>query len=129
MTSRYMSSNSLIAPSRVNLDHAAQADREAIHVLGRVVEVEARAVGGGDAELPHQRLAAVVAGADADAVQVEELGDVVRMHLVPCRLDVEAEDAGAALGGRAVERDPRNLPELFERVAGQPVLVGLDRLQ
>src|SRR3954452_13939213 len=123
MTSRYMSSNSLtfVPPGRsscVDLPDAADGRGEPVDVLGRVVEVEARAVRGGDAELAHQRLAAVVAGADADAVEVEELGDVVGMHLATGGLDVEADDAGALLGGRSVERDARNLAQLLECVAG-----------
>src|SRR5829696_724285 len=110
MTSRYMSSKSLIpapapakpAPallyrlrraygSRVYLPDAADARDEAIDVFARVVEVEARAVRGGDAELSHQRLAAMVPGANADTVEVEELRHVVRMGVV----EVEADDAGA----------------------------------
>src|SRR3954469_8437246 len=119
MTSRYMSSNSLtfVPPGRsscVDLPDAADGRGEPVDVLGRVVEVEARAVRGGDAELAHQRLAAVVAGADADAVEVEELGDVVRVNA----LDVEADDPGAAVRRRPVEGDARDLAELLERVTG-----------
>ena len=43
----------------------------------RVVEVEAGPGAGGDAEAVVQRLRAVVAGADGDALLVEQLGDVV----------------------------------------------------
>ena len=39
-----------------------------------------RARGRGDAERAHQRLRAVVAGTDADALAAEQLGDVVRVH-------------------------------------------------
>src|SRR5262245_41927544 len=149
MTSRYMSSNSVIAApapagpespafrrlcrangcraagSLVDLLHAAHARGEAVDVVGRVVEVEAGAVRRGDAELAHERLAAVVAGADRDAVEVEELGDIVRVRA----LDVEADDAGALLSRRAVERDARDLAEPIERVPGEEVLVGLDGLE
>ena len=56
-----------------------QAFDEAVDLLGDRVEVEARAVRRRDAELRHQRLAAVVAGADRDAFHVEDLRDVVRV--------------------------------------------------
>ena len=45
----------------------------------------------GDAEAAHQRLRAVVAGADADALAAEDLRDVVRVHAV----EVEGDDAAA----------------------------------
>src|SRR5262249_10608138 len=113
MTSRYMSSNSLMPhllrrrPSRrlrdravrparcgvdcglrraygtcsfVNLLDAPHARSEPIDVVRGVVEVEARAVRGCNTELAHERLAAVVAGADGDPVEVEELRHVVRMR-------------------------------------------------
>src|SRR3954454_8334647 len=134
MTSRYMSSNSLpfVPPGRsscVDLPDAADGRGEPVDVLGRVVEVEARAVRGGDAELAPQRLAAVVAGADADAVEVEELGDVVQVNRRAAGVEVEAHDAGAAVGGRAVQRHARDLAELLERVAGEGVLVRRDRVE
>ena len=44
-----------------------------------------------DAEAAHQRLRAVVAGADADALAAEDLGDVVRVHAV----EVEGDRAAA----------------------------------
>ena len=53
----------------------------------------ARAVAGTPSTL-HQRLGAMVAGADRDARIVQYGGDVVRMHPV----DVEADDPGAVLG-------------------------------
>src|SRR5215213_10012945 len=52
---------------------------EPVDLLRHGVQVEARAVGGGDAEPSHQRLAAVVARADRDALGVEHLRHVVRM--------------------------------------------------
>src|SRR5262245_66543029 len=95
MTSRYMSSNSLM-----DLLDPADARGEAVDVLGRVVEVEAGAVRGGDAELAHQRLAAVVARSDRDAVEVEELRDVVLVRA----LDGEAYATGALVRGKSVAR-------------------------
>ena len=47
----------------------------------RVVEIEAGPRAGGDAEPVVQRLRAVVAGADGDALLVEQLGDVVGVRL------------------------------------------------
>ena len=76
------------------------------------VEVEARARRRRDAEPRHQRLRAVVAGADRDALPVEHLRDVVRVDPV----DVERDDPGAALRRRAVARDAVDLAELLERV-------------
>ena len=59
----------------------------------------------GDAEAAHQRLRAVVAGADADALAAEDLGDVVRVDA----LEGERDEAAAVLElGGAVERQPRD---------------------
>src|SRR5262249_17915890 len=111
--------------SFVNLLDSADAGREPVDVVGSVVEVEARAVRGCSTQVVNGRRAAVVAGADGDPVEVEELRHVVRMRAG----DVEADDPGAAFRGRPVERDAGDLAELLEGVAGQRVLVGLDRLQ
>src|SRR5439155_14699242 len=80
-------------PVSERLVDLVQAFDEAVDLLGDRVEVEARAVRGGDAEPGHQRLAAVVPGADRDALPVEDLGDVVRMDAV----DLERDDPRAAL--------------------------------
>src|SRR6478735_1714691 len=71
-----------------------QAGDQAVDVLGHGVEIEARARRRGDAETRHQRLGAVVAGADGDAFPVEDLRDVVRVHT----FELEARDAGAPVG-------------------------------
>ena len=47
----------------------------------RVVEIEAGPRAGGDAEAVVERPGAVVAGADGDALLVEQLGDVVGVRL------------------------------------------------
>src|SRR5215211_7489911 len=60
------------AASESLLDRVQALD-EAVDLLGDRVEVEARPVGGGDAEPGHQRLTAVVPGADRDALPVEDL--------------------------------------------------------
>src|SRR2546423_8200013 len=75
---------------------------EAVDLLGDGVEVEARAVGRGDAQSGHERLAAVVAGADGDALGGEHLRHVVRGG----SFDVGGNDPRAPLPGRAGERDP-----------------------
>ena len=62
------------------LNLADRVDQE-IDLGRRVVEVEARPGAGGDAEPVVQRLRAMVAGADGDALLVEQLGHVVRVRL------------------------------------------------
>ena len=130
MTSRYSWSNSLIqrqngaGASQVLLD-LVQAVDQPVDLLGDGVEVEARARGRGDAEASHQRLGAVVAGADGDALPVEDLRDVVRMDPG----DVERDDPGTPLDGRPEDADPVELGELGQRVLGQLVLVPLDRVE
>ncbi len=52
---------------------------ETLHVGRRVVHGEGGTRGGGDAELAHQRLGAVVPSADADALTAQDLADVVRV--------------------------------------------------
>jgi hypothetical protein len=46
-----------------------------------VVQVDGGPGGSSDTEHPHERLGAVMASAHADATLVEDLGDVVRMHV------------------------------------------------
>ena len=64
---------------------------QSVDVVAVVVEVEAGAGGGVDAEQAHQRLGAVVAGADADVALVEHLADVVGVDVA----EREAEHAAA----------------------------------
>ena len=73
----------------------------------------------------HEWLRAVVAAPNRDALPVEDLADVVRMH--PGH--VEGDDARAPVDGRTVGLDPLELVQASERVFGQLVLVALDRLQ
>src|SRR5689334_21886240 len=58
-----------------------QAFHQRVDVLAPVVERQGGARGGGAAQAPHQRLAAMVAGADGDALAVEHRAHVVRMQL------------------------------------------------
>src|SRR5436309_9821094 len=103
MTSRYrFSSAKSLMGSRKHLTDGVQPVDELVDLLGDRVEVEARPVRGRDAELLHQRLTAVMPGADRHALQVEDLRHVVRVD----PLEVEGDDAGATVGGRAVELDP-----------------------
>src|SRR6266540_7312166 len=144
MTSRYSWSNSVIplqrrqsrhlrcwaAPSSLRrssqqLSRPMQPVDELVDLLGNGVEVEARAIRRDDAELGHQRLTAVVTGANGDSLEVEDLRDVVRM----VRLEVERDDPGAALDGRPVGDQLGHLREAVERVRRQVVLVLLDRVE
>ena len=52
---------------------AVECIGQSVDVVTVVVQIEAGACRGGDAELPHQRLGAVVAGAEADVALVEDL--------------------------------------------------------
>src|SRR4051794_24880065 len=81
---------------------AQEPGGEAVDLLLDGVQVEAGPVRRDDAEALHQRLAAVVAGADRDGVEVEDLRDVVRVDAG----DVEADDARATVGRRTPRRDP-----------------------
>src|SRR5439155_16189568 len=101
--------------SREVLPRLLDALDEPVDLPGEAVEVEARAVRGRDAELGHQRLAAVVAGADRDAVHVQHLRHVVRVDA----LEVEGDDPGAALRRRPVEADARDLRQPFDRLRGE----------
>src|ERR671922_2768061 len=109
MTSRYRSSADIALPE----DTASLLDAvdQPVDLLGHRVEVEARPVGGRDAEPRHQRLAAVVPRSDGDPLRVEHLRHVVRVNA----LDVEGDNPRSPVRGRAVEHDARNLAETFER--------------
>ena len=72
------------------------ASDQRVDVLRDVVGAEARARGRGDAQTGHQRLRAVVAGADAHAAAPEQLADVVGMDA----LDGERDDAAAVVGAQ-----------------------------
>src|SRR5919198_1006512 len=128
MTSRYRSSAAIYCWTRHSLaeDTACFVDAvdQPVDLLGHRVEVEARAVRGRHAEPRHQRLAAVVTGADRDALGIEHLRDVVWMNA----LDVKGHDSGAAVGGWSVEHDPGDLSEALERHRRELLLVRLDRL-
>ena len=74
-----------------------------------------------------QRLGAVMASADRDAVAVEDARHIVRMDI----LDVEGDDARLVVAGRiaAVELDVRQLAQLWQRVVDEVLLDGLDAIE
>src|SRR6185312_10006196 len=81
---------------------------------------ERRARGRADAEAAHQRLRAVMSGADADAGAVGELGDVVRVDAV----DRERRERAATLGvAWPDDPQPGNLGQPLEHVCGERALV------
>ena len=96
---------------------------EPVDLVRDRVEVEARAIRRCDAEPGHQRLAAVVPGANGDAVHVEDLRDVVRMDA----FDVERDDSRAPVRRRPVADEARHVGKPLERVDEQLALVLLDR--
>jgi MFS family permease len=71
-----------------------------LHVLARVVHGERGTRRRRYAQLAHQRLRAVVARADADALATEDLADVVRVHSVERERD---ERAAVSCGKRSVD--------------------------
>ena len=77
-----------------------QALDEAVDLLGDRVEVEACAVCGGDAEPSHQRLTAVVSGADRDVTRIFARGG--RVDEGPHLLARALEALGCPLGENAV---------------------------
>src|SRR5438046_6205533 len=102
MTSRYrFSSAKSLMGSREHLTDGVQPVDELVDLLEDRVEVEARPVGSRNAELLHQRLAAMVPRPDRDALEVEDLRDVVRVDV----FEIEGDDPRATLGRRAVQLD------------------------
>ena len=73
-----------------------------VDVVLVVVQVEAGARGGVHAEQAHQRLGAVVAGADAHVALVEHLAEVVRVDVAEGEAERRAADLDVR---RAVELD------------------------
>src|SRR5215216_1023690 len=71
-----------LLPLGEDLNHLLYGGGQPVHLLLRVVEGEGGAGGGGDAEVLHDGLRAVVAGADGDDLLVEDGAHVVRVYLV-----------------------------------------------
>ena len=95
---------------------------QAVDLLAGVVDGEAGPGGRGDAEAVHEQLGAVVAGADRDAVAVEDLGDVVGVDALELEGD-GADAVGAAR--RAEDAQAGDLGEALQRVVGDLALVGV----
>ena len=88
-----------------------------------VIKREGRPHGAGDAEARHQRLAAMVAGADGDAHLVHQRAEIV----VVDALDIEGKRARPV--GRAVETDPGNRRQRVGGGADEALFMLLDRAQ
>src|SRR5262245_42265593 len=100
---------------------AGDAGGEALDVLVGRVDGEARAQRAPDAEPLHERLGAVVAGADGDAPLVEERGPVVRVDPI----DVEGHHCPLDLGiPRAIHGDPGDGGEGVDALRGDGLLEG-----
>ena len=84
---------------------------------------EARSGGGGDPEHVHQRLGAMVAGADRDPRIVQYGGGVVGMHPI----DVETDDSGAV--GGAVKRYAGDRRQGVAAFGNQRGLVRMDHIE
>src|SRR2546425_8928097 len=91
---------------------------EGVDIVHVIIDVERGTRGRGDAEPAHQRLGAVVAGPNTDAVAVQDRRQVVRMN-VAVR---ERHDAGTVVA-RSIDRDALDLRQALDRQAGQLLLV------
>src|SRR5215813_13956375 len=103
MISWYSDSSRISPPSR-HLEEPlrlAYSLGQRAHLVHGVVQVERGPGAGLDAERPVQRPGAVVAGPDGDAVLVEYLADVVRVHAI----DLEGDRGTPARRGAGPE-DP-----------------------
>ena len=88
-----------------------------------VVEIEARARGAGHAELAHERLVAVMAAAQGEAVLVGVGGEIVRVRPVH-----DEADEAAALAARAEDAHAGNLREAVDRALRELRVVREDAL-
>src|SRR5262249_28447072 len=99
--------------------------QEPRHFVRSVEDREGGPRGADDAEPAHERHGAMMAGADGDALGVEQRGDVVRVQA----LDGERHHGPAVDGhGRAVHRDPGDSSKALERLARERPLVLADSL-
>src|SRR5665213_586648 len=107
---------------------ATEPSYERVDVVLIVIEVKRGARGRSHAEGAHQGLRAVMAGADTDALLVEDLRDVMGVHVTEC----ERDHARAIRSSRRWSKDR----ELFEGVGqgcdgvrGERALVLGDRFE
>ena len=103
-------------------DGAERLD-QAVGVGNGVVHGIRGAGGGGGSEPAHQRLGAVVAGADAHSLATEDLADIMGMRPV----EHERDQRAAVRGVRGtVKLDAGNLGQARQRVGDQRALVSAD---
>src|SRR5919205_1038206 len=107
-----------LPPSGEDFDDLLHGRDEGVHLFPGVVEGEGGAGRGRDAEVLHDGLRAVVAGADGDALLVEDGAHVVRVHLV----DDEGQHARLLARG-ADDAHALDRRELLGRVTEQLLLV------
>src|SRR4051794_15173268 len=106
--------------------NVAEGIDEAVDLLARVVDCEARSGGRRHSEPVHQDLSAVVAGANADRVPVEDLRDVVAVDV----LELEGDDPGSIVAQRRAEdAQAGNLTQALQRVRRELDLVRMRRVQ
>src|SRR5439155_26347167 len=93
---------------------------EGVHVVRPVVQIKRRAGGRCHVQPPHQRLCAVVTGADTDPVLVENGRDVVRVN-IPVRERHDTRAVAPRL--RTVHRHALDLRESLDRGGREGLLV------
>ena len=99
---------------------------EPVDVAGVVVECDTRAAGAVPSQIREQWLRAMVAGANAHVVHVQDGGNVVRVHV----LDVEGDRADVSLSLLGTDDgDLRQLAQAFAQVDGQQALAFLNGVQ
>ena len=91
----YLRCFGLFAFNPAFFDQCFQAVDQPVDIVGRVVERHRSPGGAGDVQVVHQRHAAVMAGADGDAVGRQVLGDVQRRDRRV--VDDEGDDGGFAV--------------------------------
>ena len=84
-----------------------------VYFGGCVVEIEAGPGAGGDSEPIVQGPRAMMAGTDGNALEVEQLSDVVRMGLI----ESEADEAGPVCGSGAENVEAVDLAESIVSLA------------
>ena len=105
--------------------HLRESLQESVHVFGGVVDVCGGAGRGGHAGAAVQRLGAVVTHAHGDALGVEQLAHVVRVHAV----DSEGYQAGTLGGvGGAEQAHAFNLLNALNQASAQFVFPCLNVL-
>src|SRR5437667_608588 len=101
------------------------AGDERVDVVEIVVDVEGGPRGRGKIEALHEGLGAVMPGTDADPLDIEDRGNVVRMGAV----DRERDDAGSLRDVPwTVRLHALQAGEFFERVLGHLHLMAADRV-